>query len=444
MNTGYNIISKLQAHGFQAFFVGGYVRDKLLGLPPNDVDIATNANLEELLKIFPCAEIIGAAFSVALINNIEVATFRIDGPYSDARHPDYIKTVDTLKEDLARRDFTINALAESLDGAIIDYFDGQKDLKDRIIRFVGDPQKRIEEDPLRMIRACRFAAKINGVIEPNSFKAIKENAEKILGLSAERKQAEIITIMSYEQRNIALNLLNECNLLKYFIEEMSVLVGFEQNKYHLEDCWKHSVDTCLALKKADTKLRLAAWLHDVGKPESFGINEKNERTFYNHERFSAIIAEKILKELKFSNEYIAFITEIIGFHMDFLLLSKIDERRVRRQLSKLCHCKIRDLLRMQLADILGNSRELFTKKQIQQDLKDTLKIIRATERSDAAVKLKDLKINGTDLMQEFKLKPGPIIKKILEACLDQVINEPENNTRENLLNFSAKFIEDFS
>jgi len=433
-NNSEKILFKLIDSGFEAYYVGGCVRDKLRGVKSVDVDIATNAKLKKIKELFPKARIVGEAFSVALVDNVEVATFRQDGPYSDFRHPDYVKFVSSIEEDLSRRDFTVNAMAEDREGKIIDLFGGQEDLKNKTIKFVGEPEQRITEDPIRALRACRFAALIGGKIEPASKKAILDLHNLLENVAKERIQLELNKILLLEDREKALFMLEELKLLHNVLPELSKSINEPQNYYHSEDCWVHAVKSTQAVKKKNLKLLLAALLHDVAKPISRTKDENGVDHFYGHEVMGEELVEKELRYLKYSKETIEYVKEATRFHMSRLMFVKeMRDSTVRRLMSKLKYLPVRDLLRIQIADMRGNLREPYSLSEQLELMKYALGRIREIEAKDYALKITDLAINGKDIMEELGIPAGREVGKILKNCFEKVLQNPELNERETLL-----------
>ena len=298
-----NILTRLKGAGFAAFLVGGCVRDALLGIPCDDFDIATSAKPKDIKKLFPKCRAVGQAFAVMLVDGIEVATFRNDGTYSDYRHPDSITYADSIEEDLSRRDFTVNAMA--YDGEkITDPYDGRSDLENRIIRFVRNARERMREDPLRALRACRFAAKIDGKLEPKTRKAIKDLGHLVDMVSVERRQQELTKMLLGKNPDLALRLVGELGLLPYLFLDLVPSMGCTQPPHHLEDCWEHALQTLKSAKRGDLPLRLACLLHDIAKPACRKEVEKDRFIFYNHDILGEKMVRKALTDLRFSNETI--------------------------------------------------------------------------------------------------------------------------------------------
>jgi len=427
------IVDSLAAKGFDVYYVGGCVRDKLLGIHSDDIDIATNATLDQIKQVFPRARIVGEAFSVALVNSVEVATFRIDGPYSDFRHPDYVKLVATIEEDLGRRDFTINAIAECADGALIDPFNGREDLGNKTIRFVGDAQQRLTEDPIRAIRACRFAARIGGAIDETAREAIIADHALLENVARERIQMELNKILMIDDRESALFLLSDLQLLHHILPHLAESVDEPQNHYHAEDCWVHAVKSTQAVGKRNLDLRLAVLVHDIAKPATRVRGDDGHDHFYSHEIEGLGLAEKELRTLHYSNNTIDYVKEAIRFHMSRLMFCpEMKDASIRRLMGKLRHMPVRDLLRLQIADLKGNLKQPYSPEEMLSNLKYGLTRIRKIEAEEHALKVADLAISGEDVMQLLNISRGPEIGKALRYCFDKVIQSPDLNTAENL------------
>ena len=429
------IIAALVDAGYAAYYVGGCVRDRLRGVASADIDIATSASLENIRSVFAAAKTVGEAFSVALVKGIEVASFRRDGPYSDFRHPDYVELVGTVEEDLARRDFTINAIAEDRAGMLVDPHDGQRDLAARIIRFVGDPRVRLNEDPIRALRACRFAGLIGGTIEAASAAAIMDGCALLARVPRERVQLELNKILMLPQRLQALDLVRMLNLLPHVMPRMARAVGVPQEGHHGEDCWTHATAAVQAVAKPDLDLRLATFLHDIAKPGTRTRDASGFDHFYRHEIEGVELVEEELHELRYSTATIEYVKEAVRHHMTKLMFApEMKDATVRRLMSSLRLMPVRDLLRLQVADMHGNLKKPYTDVELRAHMRHALQRIRTIERAAHALKITDLAINGTDVMHELGLPAGPLVGDILRHCFEAVLHDPTLNTRDTLLN----------
>jgi len=428
------VVDALYRAGFAAFFVGGCVRDRLFGLPCADIDVATNAPLSAISLVFPGARIVGEAFSVALVGSIEVATFRRDGPYSDFRHPDFVELVSTIEEDLARRDFTINAMAEDRDGRLVDPHGGQADLKARRIRFVGDPDARLREDPIRAVRSCRFAGLIGGTIEPATAAAIAAGCSLLGHVPRERIQLELNKLLLVADRARALDCLRQLGLLPLILPRLARSIGVSQNFHHAEDCWDHAVASVQAVKKRNINLRLSVLLHDIAKPATHVRGPDGADHFYRHDLEGVDTAGDELHDLRYSTDTIEYVKEAVRHHMTKLMFApEMKDATIRRLMSALQHMPVRDLLRLQVADLRGNARQPFTGAEIRAHLRHALSRIRTIERAAHALHITDLAISGGDVMRTLGIPAGPAVGAALRHCLDQVLLNPALNDRDRLL-----------
>jgi len=507
------IIRKLEAAGFEAFIVGGCVRDLLMDLEPKDWDVTTNAKPEEVMKIFPDSfyenefGTVGVKISKDLtpvlsllrkgrapfsslqgeeqgeVEVVEVTTYRIESKYSDKRRPDEVRFAKTLEEDLSRRDFTINALALKISNfqpariasqneasgfpifnkisksksqntkyqilntkyKIIDLFGGQEDLKKKIIRAVGNPNERFDEDALRMMRAVRFAVtlgdnikvkKTSGPrklsektpfeIEEKTKKAIAKNAKNLEYIAIERIQDELNKIMVSDFAAEGIEFLRKLKLLQYIIPELEKGYGMGQNRHHIYTIYEHSI---LSLKNCPSpkhEVRLAALLHDIAKPET-KRGEGAYSTFYNHDHVGARVAEKILKRLKYSSDIICKVKLLIDNHMFYYNVDEVGASSVRRLVRKVGLENIDDLIDLRVGDRLGSG----VPKAVPYKLRHFKYMVDKISYDPLSVKM--LKINGDDLMRELKLQPGPILGAILDVLLSEVIDDPAKNNESVLL-----------
>ncbi len=441
-----NIVEKLEQAGFEAFVVGGCVRDLLLGKTPKDWDVTTNARPEDMLKVFSDGKyenIFGTVLVPIKSKNgetedvVEVTTYRSEQGYSDRRHPDKITFEDSLEKDLSRRDFTINAMAiklkvkskkskvENVDFEIVDLFGGQKDLQKHIIRAVGEPEDRFKEDALRMMRAVRFACQLKFSIEPKTERAIIKMAGGIKFISGERLRDEIIKILESEQAYEGIMRLHEYKLLQYILPELERGVGMDQNRHHIYTVFKHSV---LSLKHTPNKkwqVRLASLLHDIAKPQTKRII-KGDATFYNHDIVGAKVTNKIMQRLKFSNADIEKVTTLVKNHMFYYNVGEVTESSVRRLIRKVGEENLADLIDLRIADRLGSGVPKAKPYKLRH-----LEYMMKKVRFDA-VSVKMLKINGDGLMKILKIEPGPKIGAILDVLLSEVIEDQKLNNKEYL------------
>ncbi|MGL4389129.1 MAG: CCA tRNA nucleotidyltransferase, partial [Brevinema sp.] len=435
-----DIFSKRQ---FELRLVGGAVRDSLRGDDVSDFDLATSASpsqMIELFKSYPQCHLIPTGLAhgtLTLVLNkkhYEITTYRIDGGYSNNRHPDQVLFTNSLEQDLSRRDFTINAIAvDPISKEIIDPFNGQQDIAQKIITTVGDPEERFQEDALRMLRACRFAAKLEYTITKKTFSAIKKHASMIQNISKERLRDELLKILASNKPSIGIELIRSSGLLKYIIPELEEGFGMDQNEFHKFDVYWHNLKTCDAFNDHNDSIsRLAALLHDIGKPRAkkFALKIGNGNVFYNHEIIGAKMTKNIMRRLKFSNQEIDTAVLLVELHM-FYYTTDWADGAIRRFLRRFDGDMIflAKLFKLREADRLGSG----TKKQSPSILREFKSRIDKILEFDAALKVKDLDINGDILITRFNLSPSPIIGEILNYLLELVLDNPEINTKDQLL-----------
>lgn len=439
-----NVIQSLQKANFEAYIVGGCVRDFLLGKDPKDWDVATNATPEQIQKIFPDSFYennfltVTAKTSSAKIPEVEITTYRLEAKYSDKRHPDQVKYAKNLEEDLARRDFTINAMALRLGSGqaqkkVIDLFDGQKDLKSKVIRAVGDPQERFNEDALRMLRAVRFAATLDFIIEEKTAEAIKKNSIWLEAISQERIRDEFVKIIMSERPAEGVDLLRGLNLLKYVLPELLDNYGIAQNKHHIYDCYQHALKSLeyAAKKKFNLEVRLASLLHDIAKPKVKSGQGENA-TFYNHEIVGAKMIFQILNRLKFSKKEIEKITKLVRYHLFYYNVGEVTDSSVRRLIKNVGPETMEELLQVRMADRIGSG----VPKAEPYKLRHLKYLIEKVAQDPISAKM--LKINGKDIMDILKIEPGLKIGQILDVLLGYVLDDPKKNDKEFLEKQVAK------
>lgn len=428
------ILEKLEQNEFKAYIVGGSVRDLLLNTIPKDWDIATSARPEQIQKIFTDS-VYENEFGTVIVKTdndpVEVTTFRADIGYKDMRHPDRVEFSDSIKDDLKRRDFTINAMAmfHVEHSKIIDPYEGQKDLEKKLIRAVGNPDTRFSEDALRMIRAVRFAVQLEFEIEENTKNAIKKLHRNIKYIAKERIKDELTKILTVKNPiNSAkgIILLKDLGLLKYIIPEFYPGIGMEQPRHHIYTVFEHlvkSLENCVDNK---LELRLAALLHDISKPR-VAKQIKGIRTFYNHELVGAREVRKILRRLKFPNKVVDKVSHYVRHHMFYYNVGEITDAAVRRLIKRIGKENLEDLIKLRVADRLGSG----CAKGMPHKLKELE--VRMKEVQKDPISEKMLAIKGGDLIKEKIIEPGPDMGKILKSLLDLVLDDPSLNTRGILL-----------
>jgi poly(A) polymerase/tRNA nucleotidyltransferase (CCA-adding enzyme) len=430
------IWEKILKSGFDAYLVGGCVRDLLLNKKPKDWDITTNAKPEEILKIFGEAAFYENRFGTVGIRTgsedeslkvIEVTTFRIEGKYSDFRRPDEVRFAEKLEDDLKRRDFTINALALDINGKVIDYFGGLEDLKNKIIRAVGDPEERFREDALRLMRAIRLAGELNFEIEEKTFKAIQKFADLIQYIANERIRDEFNRIIMSENAVEGIELLRKSNLLKEILPELASTYGIGQNKHHKYDVYTHSLKSLeYAVKKNyPLYLRLAVLFHDIGKPIA-KQGEGPDCTFYNHEIIGSKIVKKILERLRYPNNVVKKVTHLVRHHMFYLEVDKVTPAAVRRLVRRVGQENLEDLFKLRHADRIGSG----VPKAEPYRLRYLRYLIEKVQIEPITPKM--LKINGYQIMN-LGVPQGPKVGWIFKALLEEVIDDPQKNNEEYLI-----------
>ncbi len=416
--------------------MGGCVRDMLIGRDPKDWDIATNAKPEEIQKIFPDSVYendfgtvgIKTESEDAKLKIIEVTTYRIEGKYSDARHPDEIKFASHIEDDLSRRDFTVNALAMNLKGDVIDPYGGRDDLKAKIIRTVGSAEGRFSEDALRLMRAVRFAVELDFGMDLETRRAIIALAGGLESIAKERVRDELVKIIMTPRAAKGIILFEELDLLRYILPELLEGWCVGQNKHHIYTDFEHNVRALAYTAGEDYSLvvRMAALLHDVGKPK-VKVGDGPDSTFYNHEYVGARLAVKALDRLRFPKDFIEIVAHLVRSHMFYYNVGEISPAGVRRFLVRVGPENIDDLLKVREADRIGSG----VKKAIPYKLRHLLFMIEKVKKDPLSPKM--LKVNGDDMMKELGIKPSPRIGWILNALLEEVLEDPEKNEKELLL-----------
>ena len=431
-------IASLEAAGFEAYAVGGCVRDSLLGLTPADYDLCTNARPEETARVFAAHQLLHhgqkhGTVGVVLDGQVyEITTFRTEGGYQDSRHPGWVEFVPNVEADLARRDFTVNAMAYNPKTGYIDPFDGQKDMENRLLRAVGDPQTRFREDALRILRGARFSARFRLTPEPATEQAMRELAPLLDNIARERVFEELCKLL---QSATAQDLLTFVPLITQVIPELAPSVGFLQHSpHHRYDVFTHTAHVVKNVPK-DLGLRWAALLHDVGKPACFTMDENGRGHFKGHAKVSAELADSILLRLKAPSALRQQVTELIELHMTKL---EPDKKLLRRRLGKLGRERLEQLLLLQAAD-MGSKGTGIPEEMDQFSVLDRL--LSEILKEDACFSIKDLAVNGWDL-QQLGIPAGPDIGKALNWLLGQVQDEVLPNERDALLGTVRELLED--
>jgi len=439
------ILEKFETNKFEIYIVGGAVRDIILGKIIDDWDFTTNATPEQILKIFPEGFYDNKFGTVGIKDQsskrpYQITTYRKEYGYSDSRRPDKIKWGKTLKEDLSRRDFTINAMAlkqikeKDNEYQLIDEFKGQKDLKAKKIRAVGNPDKRFSEDALRMMRAIRIASELNFSIEDKTLKAIKKNANLIKKIAKERVKEEFFKLLSSSHPYEGIVIFKNSGLMSEIIPELEETFGVEQKspgRHHIYDVGTHLFMSLKSCRSKNPIVRFATLIHDIGKPQTCKVLESGVITFYNHEVVSTRIAENIADRLRFSNKEKDKFIKLVKFHQ-FTLDEKQTDSAIRRFIKNVGKENIKDMLDLRVADRLGGgARE--TSWRLEEFKK------RLIEVQKQPFTIKDLKINGNDVMKILNIKPSPKVGEILEKIFKKVEEKEIPNNKKQLLEEIKKY-----
>ncbi len=446
-----HVTAMLEKAGFEAYLVGGCVRDLLLGKEPKDWDVTTNAKPEQIIALFektvyentfgtvmvfvPCETEFQSSNDVKreTFYQIEVTPYRTEAKYSDFRHPDEVKFSNNIEDDLKRRDFTVNAMAfrqNKSQGQLVDMFDGVKDIKDKTIKAVGNPDDRFTEDALRMLRAVRFACQLGFSVSYETMESILKNADLIKKISAERIRDEFVKIIMSDNPSAGIMMLSKFGLLKHMIPELEEGIGCDQSGEHFYDVWDHLLMGAqyAADKHWPLEIRIGALFHDIGKPRTRRLStdaRKKKYTFYGHEVVGARMAKKILERMKFPNKETELIEKLIRNHMFFSDTETITLSAVRRIIQKVGVENI-----WLLMDIRACDRAGMKKKEAPYRLRKYFAMIEEALRDPISVS--QIKIDGEFMMKELGIKPGPRMGWILHALLEEVLDAPEKNTVEHL------------
>ena len=423
-------MEKLEDAGFEAYLVGGSLRDILMGREVHDFDITSSAKPEEVMEVFSDFKVIPTGLKhgtvTVLIEDepLEITTFRSESGYSDGRHPDSVSFAKSVEDDLGRRDFTMNAMACRLNGDIVDLFGGQNDIANKLIRTVGDAKERFSEDGLRILRAIRFAAVLGFEVEAGTKDAIHQMGYMIEKVSEERIVSEFNKIMLSEKPSTYLREYKD--IICIFIPELEACIGFDQkNHHHVYDVFEHTLRVVDNMPPK-LNLRLAALFHDISKPICFEIGSDGEGHFYGHASKSAEMAENILRRLKYDNVTITDVCQLVKYHDHQIENS---DKIIKRMLRRLGEKGFFDLLDLKRADNLGQSEEFRYRQDILQELENSARRILDEK---ACFSIKDMAINGSDLIK-LGMAQGPEIGEVLEMLLDRVISGEIKNDRQELI-----------
>lgn len=439
------VVAVLQGASFEAFLVGGCVRDLLMGKKPKDYDVTTNATPEDIIALFPktfyendygtvgvvtCGEDLGTICSDESVKIVEVTPYRLESDYSDNRHPDSVKWSKNIEDDLKRRDFTMNAIAHNpVTGETVDPFDGITDIQRKIIRAVGDPDIRFREDALRLMRAIRFMSQLDFDIETVTRESIEKNATLLENISRERVRDEFIKLIMTDFPMRGLVMMRETDLLRYTVPELERGIGVTQNQAHSFDVWEHNLRTLqhAADKNWPLHVRLSAIFHDISKPETRRFSkEKGDYTFYGHDVVGGRVSREIMERLKFPKEMIERVSMFVRWHMFFSDTEQITISAVRRLITNVGKENIWDLIDLRICDRVGTGRpkeEPYRLRMYQSMVEQALQ---------DPISLKMLKTDGKRIMDVTRETAGPKIGFILHALFDEVLDNPEKNTEEYL------------
>lgn len=424
------IIETIQAAGYEAYAVGGCIRDSILGKEPDDWDITTSAAPEEVKKMFRRTIDTGIQHGTVTVmmekESFEVTTYRIDGKYEDSRHPKDVTFTAELKEDLRRRDFTINAMAYNEQNGLIDIFEGIRDIERKLIRCVGNAEERFTEDALRMMRAVRFSAQLGYTIEEETKKAIKKLAPTLQNISAERIQTELVKLLVSEHPD-DIRTAYETGITKQILPEFNICMETQQNNpHHCYSVGEHILHT-LIFVEPDKVLRLGMLFHDIGKPQTLTVDEKGITHNHGHAAVGEEMTVEILKRLKFDNDTLDKVRKLVRYH-DWKI--EPNPKNVRRAANKIGEDIFPKLFAVKYADVMAQSN--YQREEKLQELKTLQEIYKGILEKKECLCLKDLAVSGSDLIAEG-MKPGKEIGVTLQKLLEDVLENPEHNQKEYLL-----------
>lgn len=430
----YSVISKFSKLGYKIYLVGGVVRDILLKRMHKDWDLTTDATPEQILELFPDG-FYNNQFGTVGVNTdkgvLEITTMRKEGIYEDSRHPSEVSWTKDIIEDLARRDFTVNAMAFEMgqtDPKLIDPYDGRGDLDKKIIRAVGEPDKRFEEDALRLLRAIRFSAQLNFRIEEKTLNSIQKNAELIKNISWERIRDELFKILGSDNYYEGIIFLKETGLLEYILPEVTKCFGIVQQGPKHDRVYDIGEHLFLSLKfcpSRDPLVRFACLIHDIGKFDTFRTDQSGNVTFYGHETVGARQVKEVGKRLRLSTKEIEKLYSLVRWHM-FTVSEHQTDSAVRRFIRNVGIENIDDMMAVRVGDRLGGGTQTETSWRMEEFKK------RIEEVMTKPFSISDLKITGTEVMDILQIKPGPKIGEILNALFHEVLEDAEKNNKEYL------------
>lgn len=430
-----HVTETLEKADFEAYLIGGCVRDLITKRKPKDWDATTNAKPEQIIELFPNTFYENEYGTVGVVNDdetdetlkvVEVTPYRTEAVYSDFRRPDKVIFSDRLDDDLSRRDFTVNAIAYNITkGQIIDPYNGQQDIKDKILRTVGKPEERFGEDALRMLRAVRFSTELGFKIEPETEKAIQNNATLLSKISKERIRDEFVKIIMSDKPLDGITLAHRLGILKYVSPETEAGLHVKQNGDHIYDVWEHNLRAVQhsADNKWELHVRLAALFHDVSKPETRRwSDEKKDFTFYGHDVVGGRVTKKIMERLKFPVKLTETVSKLVRYHLFFSDIEKITLSAVRRIVKNVGPENVWDLMKVRACDRIGMGRP----KEKPYRLRKYESMIEEAMRAPVSVGM--LKTDGQKIMEVTHETPGPRLGWMLHALLEEVLDDPELNT----------------
>ncbi len=438
------LCEQLRSHGERAWIVGGCMRDLLRGQEVADWDIATSAHPDAVQRVFKRVVPTGIDHGTVTVlmddNAYEVTTLRGEGAYSDGRRPDSVSFVNSIEADLARRDFTVNAIAfDPIDGTLVDPFGGMVDMDARLLRAVGDPKERFQEDGLRVLRGARFVATLEFELEPATEGAFGEALDTFKKVSAERVRDEWLKTMKANKPSRAFDVMRRTGILGVTYPELLDQVGCEQNQWHAYDVWRHTMEVLDAAEPTAID-RMAALLHDVGKPRTRARSDKTgEWTFYHHETIGADMADRWLRDYRFSNDERDHIVHLVRHHL-ICYDSQWSDAAVRRFIKRVHPERVEALLRLAHADTLGKGLDVTAQLAALEELRGR---IEAAFVAGSALNASDLAISGGDLLCFFEGGPGPWVGALMRHLLDQVLEDPALNDRERLLALAQELAPEF-
>ena len=438
-----DVLARLEAAGYEAYLVGGCVRDWLMGNTPKDYDVTTNALAEQTQEVFRNFRVIETGLkhgTVTVLSEgipVEVTTYRVDGSYSDGRHPDRVTFTSRLRDDLSRRDFTVNAFAYSPTRGFVDAFGGKYDLNKKIIRCVGNPDQRFGEDALRILRALRFASVLGFALEKQTAASIHRNRFLLKKIAKERVTEELMKLLCGDGVESVLREFSD--VIAVVLPQIKPMFGFAQhNPYHIYDVWEHTLRV-VAAAPADRGMRLAALLHDIGKPRCFFVDEKGVGHFYGHASASEAIAEEIFHDsLRLDKATAERVRMVVRYHDEPIEPSR---KIVHRRLMKYGETALRDLIAIHRADIAGQSPDKLQDRMRQMD--EVERILDELTAEHVCVSVGDLKIHGSDLMNSG-IPQGRMIGEILQALLQDIGKETLDNEPEALRKRALEIYSDYS